>query len=50
MVRMILYVKAALIGGRRTTLFKGNWVSLISANTLYVIQTVLKIYIIVSEI
>ena len=36
MVRMILYFKAAVIGGHRTTLIKENWVSLISENAVYI--------------
>ena len=35
MVRIILYFKAALIGGHRTTLIKESWVSLISEHAVY---------------
>ena len=37
MVRMILYFKAAVIGGHRTTLIKESWVSLISEHAVYII-------------
>ena len=36
MVRMILYFKAAVIGGHRTTLIKESWVSLISEHAVYI--------------